>query len=372
MHTLYSNHLNSSNRLEALQSFIAQHAKVYQLDSNYVSPASSDASFRRYFRVLSSNSNGLSASYIVMDAPPEHENCTAFIKIAHLLANSHLNIPTVLEQDLSQGFLLLKDLGDTTYLHRLQQGFDHKPLYQEAIKALVQLQKIGLTEDNEDKIGMNHFQNNTKKLSVPVVLPMYTADKLQEEMGLFETWFLNTHHNIILNAQEQHALHLVIQKITHACMSQATVCVHRDYHCRNLMYTTVNNPGILDFQDAVMGPYTYDLVSLLRDAYIDRSEEDQIDWAIMYWKQAKMAGIAVPEDFGVLWRDFEWMGLQRHLKILGIFARLSHRDGKHNYLNDLPLVLKYIQSVVKRYDGLKILVRILNKVQAINHNGVIS
>jgi N-acetylmuramate 1-kinase len=252
----------------------------------------------------------------------------------------------VLEHDLEHGFLLLKDLGNTTYLNALQSGADHRPLYADAITALVQLQA-----------GTN-----------PTVLPDYDADKLKSEMALFETWFLIKHHNIVLNDRERALLQVAIKLISDASIRQSQVWVHRDYHCRNLMVTGHRNPGVIDFQDALTGPYTYDLVSLLRDAYIDWPEEAQIELALDYWKKAQAAGIAVPTDFGELWRDFEWMGLQRHLKVLGIFARLYHRDGKDGYLKDLPLVLQYAQRVAQRYDGLGILVRLLDRVQGVERN----
>jgi N-acetylmuramate 1-kinase len=331
-------------RAVALHTFIAQQQPLYGLDINTLTPASADASFRRYFRIRGTQS----LSYIVMDAPPEHENCQPFIAVAQLFTIADLNLPTVLAQDLTQGFLLLKDLGSTTYLNALQSGADHRPLYADAITALVKLQAASL--------------KSPEKCSA---LPPYDADKLQQEMSLFDTWFLNKHHGITLNEREAALLKVAFHLITQACTAQLSVWVHRDYHCRNLMKTEQNNPGVLDFQDALSGAYTYDLVSLLRDAYIDWPVEAQIELALQYWQQARAAGIAVPEDFGQLWRDFEWMGLQRHLKVLGIFARLSHRDGKDGYLNDLPVVLKYAQAVAQRYDGLGVLVRLFDRVQGV-------
>ena len=326
-------------RLHALHAFIAQHQAKYGLRADTCAPASADASFRRYFRVQADTKQ----SYIVMDAPPAHEDCQPFIQVSQLLHGAGLNVPKVLEQDLAQGFLLLTDLGSTTYLAALQAGGDHRPLYADAISALVQLQQ-GTTQSE---------------------LPAYDHAKLMAEMGLFETWFLRTHHGIVLNEREQGLLQIALGLIAKACTQQATAWVHRDYHCRNLMVTPNQNPGVLDFQDAMTGPYTYDLASLLRDAYIDWPEPAQIELAIAYWKQAQAAGIPVPADFGELWRDFEWMGLQRHLKVLGIFARLSHRDGKDGYLKDLPLVLKYAQTVAQRYDGLGILVRLFDRIQGV-------
>lgn len=331
--------MSTPTRRTLLDTFTAQQTQAFGLIPNSLALASADASFRQYFRIQA-QLNSVSTSYIVMDAPPATEDCRPFVKVAALLGNAGLNVPTVLAQDLQNGFLLLKDLGNTTYLAALQQGSDHRPLYADAISALVQLQSGQPAS----------------------ALPAYDADKLMLEMGLFETWFLNTHHGLMLTGRERTLLGVALKLISDACTRQSQVWVHRDYHCRNLMLTRTANPGVLDFQDAVTGPYTYDLASLLRDAYIDWPEEAQIELALDYWKKAQAAGIAVPTDFGELWRDFEWMGLQRHLKVLGIFARLSHRDGKHGYLNDLPLVLQYAQRVAQRYDGLGILVRLFDRV----------
>ncbi len=330
-------------RIPTLLAFVQRHAEQYGLDAATISPASADASFRCYFRVQGKTAQGAQTAYIIMDAPPSHEDCEPFIKVATLLGEAGLNVPDVLEQDLEQGFLLLKDLGNTTYLSALQNGADHRPLYNDAINALVRLQ--------------------VASASKPHALPAYDAAKLKQEMALFEEWFLIKQHNVVLNERERALLQVAIKLISDACTSQAPVWVHRDFHCRNLMLTTTASPGVLDFQDAVHGPYTYDLVSLLRDAYIDWPEEAQIELALDYWKKAQTAGVPVPEDFGELWRDFEWMGLQRHLKVLGIFARLYHRDGKDGYLKDIPLVMQYAQRVAQRYDGLGILVRLFDRIQ---------
>ncbi len=323
----------------ALQTFVSQHAAAFDLVPSSLSVASADASFRRYFRIQATSG----ASYIIMDAPPAHEDCTPFVRIAHLFGDAGLNVPEVLAQDVKHGFLLLKDLGSTTYLNALQGGADHRPMYADAVTALVRLQSAS--------------QSN--------VFSEYDADKLKQEMVMFEDWFLNKHHSIELNEREKALLQVALHLISQACTQQSKVWVHRDYHCRNLMHTPDHNPGVLDFQDALHGPYTYDLVSLLRDAYIDWPEQAQIEIAVDYWQKAKVAGVPVPDDFGELWRDFEWMGLQRHLKVLGIFARLYHRDGKDGYLKDIPLVMQYAQRTAQRYDGLGILVRLFDRVQGI-------
>ena len=328
-------------RYAQLLAFVAQQAADFQLDAYSLQPASADASFRRYFRIA-----GLGGHLIIMDAPPAFEDCKPFISVAQQFSKAGLNVPTVLAQDLDAGFLLLKDLGSTTFLQALQAGDDHRPLYDAALQTLVNLQGASALH----------------------TLPAYTAEKLHEEMALFESWFLNAHHGIVLNEREKALLQVAFKLIINACTAQHQTSVHRDYHCRNLMVcqgAQGATPGVLDFQDALHGPYTYDLASLLRDAYIDWPEDAQIELAIAYWKKAQTAGLAVPADFGELWRDYEWMGLQRHLKVLGIFARLHHRDGKDGYLKDLPLVLKYAQRTAQRYDGLGILVRLLDRVQGL-------
>jgi N-acetylmuramate 1-kinase len=332
---------NDARRLALLQ-FVKHHAARYGLNTDSVCVASADASFRRYFRITG-KLDGQSTTFIIMDAPPAYENSQPFVELSELLGQVGLQVPKVYEKDWVQGFLLLSDLGNTTYLQALQSGADHRPLYSDAISALVKLQTG----------------------SPLTALPAYDATKLKQEMELFETWFLNKHHNIFLNEREKALLQVAIHLICNACTAQNAVWVHRDFHCRNLMVTATHNPGVLDFQDAVSGPYTYDLASLLRDAYIDWPEAAQIELAIQYWKQAQAAGIAVPTDFGEVWRDLEWMGLQRHLKVLGIFARLHHRDGKDGYLKDLPLVLSYAQRTAQRYDGLGILVRLFDRIQGI-------
>jgi len=199
--------------------------------------------------------------------------------------------------------------------------------------------------------------------SKPNVLPPYDAATLQREMDLFDEWYLKIHHKIQLAQKEQIELKSIFALIKENNLAQTQVYVHRDYHSRNLMLTENNNPGVLDFQDALYGPITYDAVSLWRDAYIEWQEEEVIDFLIDYWERARKVGLGVPGDFADFYRDFEWMGLQRHLKILGIFARLYHRDGKENYLNDIPLVLKYVRAVATRYITLKPLLRILDRVE---------
>ena len=278
-----------------------------------------------------------------MDAPPATEDTKPFIAISELLAQAKLNVPLVLEQDTDQGFLLLSDLGNETYLSALNPASAPK-LYEDANSALIQLQLA----------------------SKPGILPEYNKELLSRELNLFTEWYLGKHLNLELNSKQSADLAHIFELILENNLSQAQVYVHRDFHSRNLMVTGDNNPGILDFQDAVYGPITYDLASLYRDAYIEWEEPEQMDWLIRYWDKARKAGLPVPSEFGDFYRDFEWMGLQRHLKVLGIFARLYHRDGKDGYLKDIPLVFKYTRKVAERYIALKPLLHLLDTIEGID------
>lgn len=299
-------------------------------------PASADASFRRYFRVDGADG----ASYILMDAPPPQEDVRPFIHVAELFGKTGVSVPRVLAQDAGRGFLLLTDLGATTYLHQLNTDTAHK-LYLDAIDALVLLQAQ----------------------SQPDVLPEYDRALLLRELQLFPDWYIARHRGVTLDDKQQAALQKVFDALLANNLAQPQVYVHRDYHSRNLMVLDSGNPGILDFQDAVYGPITYDLVSLLRDAYIQWDEELVLDWAIRYWEKARRAGLPVANDIDSFYRDFEFMGLQRHLKVLGIFARLYHRDGKAAYLDDMPLVMEYTRKTAGRYRELAPLIRILDVLE---------
>jgi aminoglycoside/choline kinase family phosphotransferase len=329
-------------RLNTLRNWLEGLKPCWQLDLNTLAPASADASFRRYFRVKSKNPDF--GTLIVMDAPPRHEPLDAFIKVDLLLSDASLNVPQILEKNVGEGFLLLNDLGNETYLSALNESTADK-LYRDATQALIKVQLA----------------------SKPDVLPNYDAALLQRELDLFPEWYLKKHLKIELSklqdTQIQQAFELIIQNN----LAQAKVYVHRDYHSRNLMLTEKNNPGILDFQDAVYGPITYDASSLWRDAYIAWPEELVIDWVIKFWEEGRKVGLPMPEDFGQFYRDFEWMGLQRHLKVLGIFARLFHRDDKDAYLKDIPLVLQYAIATANRYIELKPLARILESTRANQH-----
>jgi aminoglycoside/choline kinase family phosphotransferase len=277
---------------------------------------------------------------IAMDAPPPQEDCAPFVNVAGVLLESGINVPKVLAQDLTQGFLLLSDLGDDTYLTKLNAQTAPK-LYQDATNALIKMQLA----------------------SQPQILPAYDEALLTREMQLFPDWYVAKHLNTSLNSEQQAVLSNTFKVLNENILAQAQVYVHRDYHSRNLMTTQDNNPGVLDFQDAVYGAITYDLVSLLKDAYINWDEEQIIDWAVRYWQPAKKAGLPVPDDFSEFYRDFEWMGVQRHIKVLGIFARLSHRDGKDGYLKDMPIVMAHLRKVCERYVELRPMLRLLNQLE---------
>lgn len=325
-------------RLDELNDWLRTLPAHYGLQLASIRPASDDASFRRYFRIDAH----AHASLIAMDAPPPMEDCTPFVHAARIMGAAGLNVPIVHEAELKRGFLLLSDLGTRTYLEELS-GATAPALYRDAIAALVRLQTA----------------------SRPDVFPAYDRTLLGRELQLFPDWYLARHRNVEPSAADQQVLSQAFEALMANALAQPRVYVHRDYHSRNLMLCAgAANPGVLDFQDAVHGPLTYDLVSLLRDAYVVWSEEEVIDWAVRYWELAREAALPVPDDFGAFYRDFEWMGLQRHLKVLGIFARLNYRDGKSRYLGDLPLVLAYVERTARRYRAFGPLLRLIERVEA--------
>ena len=298
-----------------------------------LAPASADASFRRYFRVSLPDT-----TLIVMDAPPEHEDCAPFVRIAGLMAAAGLNVPKVLAQDLAQGLLLLSDLGSTTYLTALNDGNADR-LFGDAIDTLIRWQLA----------------------SREGLLPEYGEALLQRELDLFPEWYLRRHLGIELDAAQVQSLGNVFRLIIASNLAQPRTFVHRDFMPRNLMVTQPN-PGVLDFQDAVYGPISYDIASLFKDAFVSWEEPRVLDWTIRYWEKARLAGLPVNADFAAFYRDFEWMGLQRHLKILGIFARICHRDGKPAYVKDTPRFLGYVRAVCERYASLTPMLRLLDQI----------
>ena len=297
-------------------------------------PASADASFRRYWRAALPGGR----SYIVMDAPPDREDCRPFVRVAGMLHEAGVNVPQVLAQDLAQGFLLLTDLGTRTYLEELNPS-NAARLFSDAIDALLRWQLA----------------------TQPGALPPYDEALLRREMNLFPEWYVGKHLQKTLSGSQGDALENIFRLLVESALAQPVVYVHRDYMPRNLMVCEPN-PGVLDFQDAVIGPITYDVVSLMRDAFLSWDEERVLDWSARYWEKAKRAQLPVAADFAEFWRAFEWMGLQRHLKVLGIFARINYRDGKPKYLADTPRFIAYAGSVSKRYRELAPLARLLDEL----------
>ncbi|MBA3581671.1 MAG: phosphotransferase [Gammaproteobacteria bacterium] len=300
-------------RLDLIQHWLAENAELH---SATLTPASVDASFRRYFRASTQH-----GSYIVMDAPPEHEKLEPFSSIARLLEEHDLNVPHIYDSHVEHGFLLLSDLGSTQYLNVLSDT-NVEQLYGDALDALFKIQTR----------------------VPPLGLPLYDKAMLEREMHLFEEWFLRRHLGIELSGAELATLKTSFEILIYAAINQPQVFVHRDYHSRNLMVTDDKNPGILDFQDAVLGPVTYDLVSLLRDCYIEWPQNKIDHWVERYFIRLQNAGITNTRlvMFQYL---FDLMGAQRHLKAIGIFSRLNYRDGKSGYLNDIPRTFNYLDSV---------------------------
>lgn len=333
--------MNPDSRLLELQGWLASQLKQLRGSSLFsLAPASEDASFRRYFRVTFTDG---SDSFVVMDAPPEKENCRPFLHVAQLLAGAGAHVPEVHASNLAQGFLLLEDLGAATYLDRLNESDGRSTaaaeLYLAAIDALVAIQLA----------------------STATELPPYNDALLRRELHLFPDWYVARHLRVELAPKDADVLARSFELILANNLAQPRVYVHRDYHSRNLM-ACKPLPGVLDFQDAVYGPITYDLASLLKDAYVSWEEGRVIDWCVRYWEKARKAGLPVHADFSAFYRDFEWMGVQRHLKVAGIFARLFHRDGKERYLANLPLVLEYLQRASARYRELGPLAGLLDRL----------
>ena len=300
-----------------------------------LAPASEDASFRRYFRATLDDGS----TYVVMDAPPGKEDCRPFVHVARLLEGAGVHAPRIHAQDLQSGFLLLGDLGTRTYLEALDEA-NATALFADAIDALVR------------------WQLATR----PGELPPYDEALLRREMSLFPEWYVARHRRIVLTEAQRDSLETIFRLLVASALAQPSVYVHRDYMPRNLMLSEPN-PGVLDFQDAVLGPITYDVVSLFRDAFLSWDEERVLDWSVRYWEKAKRAGLPVDADFGEFWRALEWMGLQRHLKVLGIFARINYRDGKPKYLGDTPRFIAYARAVAKRYSALAPLLKLLDEIE---------
>ena len=323
-------------RLEELLQWLNPFTKKYGLKKETLRAASADASFRRYFRIESETG----ATYILMDAPPEREPIASYLKVQALMQNAGLNVPVLFEVSEEKGFILMSDLGVKTYLEILNEK-NAATLFEGAIDELIAWQKVS-------KEG---------------VLPYYDEAVLRRELNLFPEWYVKRHRHYAMTEKEKTNLEKVFSRIVANNLSESKVFVHRDYMPRNLMASSGKLPGVIDFQDALYGPVSYDIASLLRDAFISWPEDFVIDQTIRYWEKARAAAIAVPADFGAFWRDVEWMGLQRHLKVLGIFARINYRDGKPKYLADTPRFIEYVRHTANRYDELKSLNYLLDRFE---------
>ncbi len=334
-------------REAAFHAWLAEMAPRHGLDAARVSTASADASFRRYLRVPSSQAP--SGTCIIMDAPPDKEDCAPFAKVAQLMSDAGLNVPRILDWEPALGFMLLTDLGRDTMMSalRAEQPQAALPLYREAVDTLVRWQQA----------------------SRPGVLPPYDEALLRRELSLFPDWYLARHRQLTPDAAQQAMLDKTFSAIVAHNLAGPQVYVHRDFMARNLMLPTeAGGPlGVLDFQDAVHGPVTYDIASLMRDAFLSWEEDFVIDVTVRYWEKARRAGLLDFEDwhsdFGAFYRSVEWMGLQRHLKVAGIFARLTLRDGKPKYLADAPRFIGYIRATASRYRELAPLLRFIDQVE---------
>jgi len=334
-------------RLDALTRWLAPLGDAHGFDPTKLHAISGDASARRYFRVH--GVEGVHGSWVVMDAPPPREDCRSFVHVAGLLRDADVNAPAIVAQDLAQGFLLLSDLGEHNYTQAIQQGLDDarlQTLYRQAIAALVRMQQAGTQG-----------------------LPVCDQKHLLQELMLFPDWYVKQYYGVTLDAQERASMAQGFRQLVQDNLRQPAVLVHRDFHSPNLMVCTQSshgeNPGVIDFQDALVGPITYDLASLVTDARTTWEEEQQLDWAIRYWEAARAAGLPVPDDVTDFHRAYEWMGLQRNLRILGVFVRLAVRDGKPGYLAHLPRVLGYVRQVTTRYQAFRPLQRLLDRLQTL-------
>jgi aminoglycoside/choline kinase family phosphotransferase len=354
-----SEHLNSpsaqpplvtwadARRREAFERWLDSIAARHELTPATLRLASADASFRRYLRIGSG-----SGTRIIMDAPPELEDCQPFVKVAGLMAQAGLHVPRVLEWEPALGFMLLDDLGTRTMMEVIDvdDAYSNQRLYLAAVEALVTWQAA----------------------SQPGVLPPYDRALLARELALFPDWYLQRHRGIQVEGRVRETLDGLFQLIIERNLVAPSVYVHRDFMPRNLMISPGTGTagadgetrlGVLDFQDAVYGPITYDIASLMRDAFLSWDEEFVLDITVRYWQRALQAGLPVDRDFGEFYRGVEWMGLQRHLKVAGIFSRLTLRDGKPRYLADVPRFIGYIRATASRYRELTPLLRLLDEVE---------
>ena len=328
-------------RLKLLENWLAQQLPGLFAEQGWgcvpaatLTSASSDASFRRYYRW-----QGAGRSLIVMDAPPPQEDCRPFVNVAQLLAEARLNVPQILAADLERGFLLLNDLGRQTYLDVINEG-NADALFVDAMQALLAFQQ----------------------LPMDTPLPSYDDALLRRELQLFPEWYVQRHLGVEFSSAQQSAWQRVSQLLIDSALAQPKVLVHRDYMPRNLMLSEPN-PGVLDFQDAVYGPVTYDITCLFKDAFLSWPEAQVRHWLKQYWLQARAVGVPVQSVLDDFLRASDLMGVQRHLKVIGIFARICHRDGKPKYLGDVPRFFAYIEAVMARRPELAELGELLASLQ---------
>jgi aminoglycoside/choline kinase family phosphotransferase len=338
------------SRLEQLTAWLRSHADRHGLDLATLAPASADASFRRYFRLAGraatagvgapapAASGVAAATVIAVDAPPP-EKCREFVQVAGLLEAAGVHVPRVLEVDVDAGFMLVTDLGTEPYIRALNES-NARPLMRDALDALIRWQLS----------SREH------------VLPPFDEAFLRREMELMPEWFVTRHLGRDVDTAMRGTLDRTFALLVASARAQPQVFMLRDFMPRNLMVASPN-PGVLDFQDAVYGPITYDVASLLRDAFISWDEEFELDCFAYYWERAKKAGLPVDADFGEFYRQLEWMGLQRHIKVLGLFCRINYRDGKPHYLQDLPRFIGYARKVAERYQPLAPFAKLLDELE---------
>jgi N-acetylmuramate 1-kinase len=341
---------STDSRLELLKAWLNAHAARYALELDTLVPASSDASFRRYFRLAGKAVEGEGAgTLIAVDAPPP-EKCREFVQIAQLLDAANVHVPRVLEVEFEAGFMLVTDLGTDTYLGALttaqSENDSRRPrtLMRDALDALIRWQ---LTSRDD-------------------VLPPFDEAFLRREMELMPEWFIGRHLGREIDDKTRGLLDRTFALLVASARAQPQVFMLRDFMPRNLMIAAAPNPanpGVLDFQDAVTGPITYDVASLLRDAFLSWDEEFELDCFVYYWERAKKAGLPVDADFGEFYRQLEWMGLQRHIKVLGLFCRINYRDGKPHYMKDLPRFIGYARKVAERYAPLRPFAKLLDDLE---------
>lgn len=317
-------------------------ANTYQLNLKTLESASSDASFRHYYRV-----QGAHGTFIVMDAPPEQENNAAFIDVQSRLKKVGANVPDILAYDAKKGFMLLSDLGKQNYYHAITQ---QPSLDQNTLQAMYRLAI-------DELVRIQHANTDN--------LPIYDANSMLAELALFEQWYIKQHCNTELSESEKQSLDTLFTTLVNDNVQHGSVLLHRDFHSPNLMMPTTASlqPGIIDFQDAVVGPITYDIASLIMDARYTWEEDQQLDWAIRYWQAAHHAGLDIDTDFAQFHRAYEWMSVQRNLRILGVFSRLALRDNKPHYLEHIPRVTEYLRQVFVRYEQFKPLRRLFDRLE---------